>query len=210
MSESKTLWLMRHGSLPDSYKGQLVGSSEAPLSERGQAEARATAGLVAKFGEFSDILCSPQLRAWQTAELALAPEQLAHLEIVPELREVDFGELEGLTCSEVAERHPDAYAAWGSDAPDFAFPGGESMASLAARMTAVKGRVQAAAGNVLAITHGGPALELLCLFLGLPRSKRLAFKLDRGALCRIDVFPNGLGVLAALNLKPEESWLKSS
>jgi len=194
---------MRHGSLPEQFDGQLIGSRDVPLSERGCGEAMAAAELIAKLGNFERVWCSPQLRARQTAELALSAPQLARMELLPELREMCFGELEGLTGDEVAASHPDAYAAWTGDNLDFTFPGGESLRDLAERVAALKARVLAVRGDVLMVSHSGPLLDLLCAFLDLPRSRRMSFKLDRGALCRIDIHPDGVGVLAALNVKPE-------
>jgi len=202
---SKTLWMMRHGSLPEQFDGQLIGSRDVPLSERGCGEAIAAARFVAKLGDFEHVWCSPQLRALQTAELALSVAQLAKMELLLELREMCFGELEGLMNDEVAARHPDAYAAWTGDNLDFTFPGGESLRDLAGRVVTLKARVLAVKGNVLMVSHGGPLLDLLCAFLDLPRSRRMSFKIDRGALCRIDISPDGTAVLAALNVKPEAS-----
>ena len=205
MNGNKTIWLMRHGSLPEEFDGQLIGSRDVPLSEQGRDEAIAAAQLIARLGDFEHVWCSPQLRARQTAELALSMAQLANMELLPELCEMCFGELEGLTGDEVAASHPDAYAAWSGDNLDFTFPGGESLRDLAERVAALKARVLAVRGDVLMVSHGGPLLELLCALLGLPRSRRMSFKLDRGALCRIDISPDGVGVLGVLNVKPEAS-----
>ncbi len=205
MDGRRILWLMRHGSLDGSYDGRLVGSRDLPLSEQGRGEALNAAGFIARQGAFDLIMASPKLRVRQTVELAL-PEELRHKVVYdPLLRETDFGDWEGLTIAETAADDPVAFAAWSSGDEDFCFPGGESIGEFNGRVAAIKNMVtDAEADKILIFSHGGIILGLICAFLGLPRNKMVAFKLDRGGLCRIDVFPGGLGALAAFNLKPGE------
>lgn len=203
VSDRKILWLMRHGALSDEYHGRLVGSLDLPLSEQGRHDARAAAGFISRQGPFGLIMASPKLRARQTTELALPAELQESVEYDPLLRETDFGAWEGLSIAEIAERYPEQYGFWSAENLDFAFPGGESMGSFVDRLTVLKEKIVAAeADKILMIAHGGIILGLLCAFLDLPRRKMVAFKLDRGALCRIDIFPGGLGALAVFNLKP--------
>ena len=46
--------------------------------------------------------------------------------------------------------------------------------------------------------HGGCLQVLLCLALGLPPSKRWAFRLDPASLSVLDLYPEG-GILSLLN-----------
>jgi probable phosphoglycerate mutase len=69
------------------------------------------------------VICSPRLRARRTAELA----GLIPFEVNEDLREWDYGELEGLTAAEIQETYP-GWTIW--DGP---WPGGETAADVAAR-----------------------------------------------------------------------------
>lgn len=201
----RTLWMMRHGALDAEYDGRLVGSLDLPLSEKGRADARNAAGFIASLGRFDHVAASPKLRVRQTVELALASEILHTVNYDPLLRETDFGHWEGLTIAETAEHDKTAFELWRSGAEDFAFPGGESMSEFSGRIAAIREKlISCEAENMLLITHGGIILGLICAFLGLPRNKMAAMKVERGALCRIDVFSGGLGMLTALNIKPGE------
>jgi phosphohistidine phosphatase len=63
------LWLLRHG---DAAEGS--PDAERPLTEKGEAQARAVGKALAAFGvELSACLTSPKLRALETAQLACEP-----------------------------------------------------------------------------------------------------------------------------------------
>ncbi|HAH06703.1 MAG TPA: phosphohistidine phosphatase SixA [Elusimicrobia bacterium] len=67
------LYLMRHGHSPSVLEAGVGSDRERPLSERGRAEVRRSAAHLAKAGAKPGIiLCSPLLRAKQTAEEAAA------------------------------------------------------------------------------------------------------------------------------------------
>lgn len=63
------LWLLRHADAADG-----VPDDERPLTEKGIAQAEAAGKALLRLGENIDIcLCSPKLRALQTAERACEP-----------------------------------------------------------------------------------------------------------------------------------------
>ena len=63
------------------------------------------------------------------------------------LREVDFGDWEGLTAEEIEQRDPPGYRHWQERTDDFAFPGGE-------RRAAFRGRVECALAGIEALGRG--------------------------------------------------------
>jgi phosphohistidine phosphatase len=76
------IYLMRHGHSPSAFEAGAGSDRARPLSERGRAEVRRTAGGLAKAGaKPALILCSPLLRAAQTAEEAAS--QLGNPEVRP-------------------------------------------------------------------------------------------------------------------------------
>ena len=64
----KQLILIRHGELPPEYAGRFVGSTDAPLGEKGMEDCRALAGIWKEMNSEVTFV-SPKLRARQTAEL---------------------------------------------------------------------------------------------------------------------------------------------
>ena len=92
----KSLHYLRHGLSEANKKGVFAGSLETPLAPEGIEQAK-QAGRKAKGTPIDVIFSSPQSRAHHTAKLFA--QEVGYPEdkiiIIPELREREFGELEG-------------------------------------------------------------------------------------------------------------------
>jgi alpha-ribazole phosphatase/probable phosphoglycerate mutase len=151
------LTLVRHGATAWNEGGRWQGLTDNVLGERGVTEARRLgarlAGLAFDRAESSDLA-----RAVQTAELALPGRPLT---LDPRLREIGFGEFEGLSVPEMAA-HP-AYAAWQLDPWQYPPPGGESLGEVAARMQAWAAELPG--GHTVAFSHSVAIRALLSALL---------------------------------------------
>src|SRR5258706_9371961 len=140
--------LVRHGEASGNREMRYLGATDAPLTERGQAQARQLAGALALYRPVA-LYTSPLLRARQTAEAVAA---VLGLVVVADqrLREEDFGAWENRTRAEGQAADPQRLAAW--EAGDtIAPPGGE-------RLAAVRGRVGGGAGAPARRPPGGTVL----------------------------------------------------
>jgi alpha-ribazole phosphatase len=191
------LLLVRHGETGDQYAGRYIGATDLPLSVKGREQARRLASLLpAGVGR---CLCSPMLRARQTAEIALAG-QGCRLEVVDLLREIDFGRWEGLTFAEIVAQDPGLVDDWQRDPLAFQFPGGEETRSFWQRVQQALTMIAALPEDeVLVICHGGVIRAMICLLLGLPFDRYLHFAIRPAALTVLDV-DGQRGVLQGLNL----------
>jgi len=141
-----SILLVRHGETA-SNAARVLQVPETPLSERGIAQAERLAARLAGLGAAA-IVSSDYARAQMTAERVQAASG-APLELWPELRERNFGDLRGR-----------AYAELGFDpfGPDYAPPNGESW-EVFHRRTAqawrrVLERAREVAGNLVVVSHG--------------------------------------------------------
>ena len=91
---------MRHGETDWSASGRHTSRTDLPLTERGEAQAKALAPLLSG-RPFSLVETSPRLRALRTAELA-GFDALRNDDLV----EWDYGDLEGLTTDQVRASYP--------------------------------------------------------------------------------------------------------
>ncbi|MFV2063904.1 MAG: histidine phosphatase family protein [Chloroflexota bacterium] len=141
--------LVRHGQTVSTREGRFLGSEDIPLDEVGMAQAAATREAIAAFGPDA-VIHSPMLRSCQTLEL-LAPEGLAtHAD--ERLTEVDFGNWEGLRPEEVAAADPDGKRRF--DSGDMVrFPGGETSAEAALRVSAAITAMVGQADHLLVVGH---------------------------------------------------------
>lgn len=90
------IYLMRHGETFWNAKGLIQGSADIELTEYGIELAQNTRdGFAAEGIHFDKIFASPLIRAVKTAEI-INEKQQADLLLDPRIREMDFGDYEGL------------------------------------------------------------------------------------------------------------------
>lgn len=103
-----TLVLLRHGESIWNRENLFTGWTDVPLSDKGIEEARAAGRLLEAEGYVFDLVhTSLQLRAIQTANLALEEMELAWLPVKRHwrLNERHYGALQGLNKKETSERY---------------------------------------------------------------------------------------------------------
>jgi alpha-ribazole phosphatase len=191
------LLLIRHGDLGEGCRGRYIGRTDTPLSEKGRRQAAALAGPLAHPAG-ARLCCSPLLRCRETAEIALndAP---GRLEIVDDLREVDFGAWEGKNFAEIIAADPAGVDRWAALEEDFSFPGGDGIGAFRERIRAAAGRIVAdPAETVVAFTHGGVIRLLICCFLGLDYRHYLLFDIQPASVSELSL-DGRKGVLTRLN-----------
>jgi 2,3-bisphosphoglycerate-dependent phosphoglycerate mutase len=198
------LLIVRHGRTAWNSDGRFQGQLDIPLDEVGQSQAAAVAHRLASERPLA-IYASDLSRAWQTARWiqnaiteASQPDPTPPLVLEPRLREMHFGEWQGLTYAEIQACQPEALAAWEANWLTNAPPGGETLAQLVERVQAVYREILAAHpdGTVLIVGHGGALQALLCLALGLPPERFWQLQLDNTGVADLRVYPEG----AILNL----------
>ncbi len=148
------LLIVRHGETAWNREGRIQGHRDSPLTDRGLAQARATAARLAR--ERVDALYSSDLgRAQQTAREVAARTALP-IRTDEGLRERAFGILEGKTWAEIARDHPED-AGRITTVTSHAMPGGESLASFRERVLGTFRRIarEARAARIAVVTHGG-------------------------------------------------------
>jgi alpha-ribazole phosphatase len=196
MAMTQRLILVRHGDLGERYHNRYIGRMDAPLAAEGRRQAATLAGELGRLGG-AHILCSPLLRARETAEIALGADAVYTID--DDLREIDFGRWEAMSFAEIAAADPAAVDRWAALEDDFTFPGGESISAFRRRIGAVAGRIAAdPSGTVAAFSHGGVIRLLICHFLGLEYRRYLLFDVRPGSLSEISI-DGGKGVLIRLN-----------
>ena len=101
--EATRLIAVRHGETAWNVEARLQGQLDIPLNERGLEQARRTAHWLAEDGP--DVVVSSDLARAQATAQAIASFNRVPLELDAGLRERSFGGFQGMTHTEVAERH---------------------------------------------------------------------------------------------------------
>ena len=152
------VWLVRHGETEWARLGRHTSRTDVPLTATGEAQARELGGQLADHS-FALVLTSPLSRASGTAALAGFGEAAVP---DPDLREWDYGLLEGRLTTDIRSEFPE-WTIWSGP-----WPGGETIDQVATRADRVIARVRAADGDALLFGHGHLLRVLAARWLGLP------------------------------------------
>jgi probable phosphoglycerate mutase len=100
------------------------------------------------------------------------------------IKEINLGDLEGITGQQMRAQYADIYAAWREDPSGVAFPGGESMQQLEARAWGAVEDLEKAHPEdvVVAVSHNFAIRTILCRFLGLPLARFHLLRVDLASI----------------------------
>lgn len=174
------LILVRHGVTSWNERNRFQGWSDVPLSAQGRRQAirlkRALNGEAVAAVYSSDLS-----RAFETACAVAEPHKIK-VQIRPELRELDFGKWEGLTCEAAHHSYPAQARAWLTRHGSFRPPEGETLATLSRRVCRCLRTLWTEHDNAaVVVTHGGPIRAILSRVLGLSVARFWQIKVDPGS-----------------------------
>jgi broad specificity phosphatase PhoE len=146
-------WLVRHAAT-DWTGVRWCGRTDLSLSAVGRAEAEALARTLGpKLRRDAVVVTSPALRARETAA-SIAAVAGCRVVVDPDLVEIDFGSLDGLTFAEIERDEPALASAILSAEIELDWPGGETATAARARIEQAWGRLAGRTPAVV-VTHGG-------------------------------------------------------
>ena len=209
------LLIVRHGETAWNASGRFQGQTDTPLNAAGHAQAVAVGDRLAS-EELHAVYSSDLRRAYDTALAVAAPHGL-EVHADARLRELNFGDWQGLTYAQIASDHADALAYWNEDRVNRCPPGGESLGQVAQRLEALLDEIRgledgapdrassvattglgsdtAAKANgdrtVALVSHGGTARLILCLLLDYPLGDYWRFEVDNTAIAIIELQDHG-------------------
>lgn len=192
------LLMARHGETELKSSIRFWGSTDVPLSELGIEQAEKLSSRLA--GERIDTIYASSLKRARVTAETIARVHGAGVVICPEIREVDFGKLEGLTFDEICKQYPEIARRWRERSYDFEYPGGEPQKIFFQRVLGFLDRLDSHESNknILVVAHSGVLRLLLCEMLGLALTARWKLRLDLASLSKIEITPNGK-ILTLLN-----------
>ncbi|MGH1562379.1 histidine phosphatase family protein [Mumia sp. DW29H23] len=172
---SRRIIVWRHGQTDWNVAGRLQGQTDTLLNATGRAQAAEMASRLAVLNP-TRIVSSDLRRASATAAELARIVDLA-VETDARLREVAFGEREGLTRHEIRDRYPELEARF-RRGEEVVSPGGESHADAAERFSGALREVADAMAKdetVVVVAHGAVIRVGVCAFIGLPQEHWRSF-----------------------------------
>lgn len=172
--DTTRLLLIRHGATPSNEQRPYVLQGNGinhSLSELGRRQAAAVSHFLRAYS-IDRVICSPLLRARETAEVIAEPHGLA-VETFDTLVEVCVGRWEGMAWETIMAEFPDDYAKFMSDPSLYCYLGGESYADVYRRAKPVFDDVLASSvgKTVVMVAHNVVNRVLLAELLGLELSR---------------------------------------
>ena len=198
------LFLIRHGETKLNSSQRFWGQTDVDLSAAGIRQARRLRNRLAN-EKIKTIYASNLKRVLATAEIIAAKHQLK-ITTCPELAEINFGFLEGLTFDEISQLHPELAKELSNWHVLPKFPGGESFDELNARVCEFLGRLEKhkPEETILIVAHSGSLRLLICNLLDIGLEHWRQILIDLASLSILETYPQG----TILNLLNDVSHLK--
>jgi alpha-ribazole phosphatase len=198
--KSKTrIYLIRHGEIVGSDVLRYNGQIDVPLTPKGFEQYHL---LAERLKDVSASACytSDLTRCVQGAEILCAGKKIS-FHTRRELRELSFGEWEGLAWTELAERFPEEWKNRMKGFVEFRAPGGENLLDLRDRVVPLLRDIVARhpGEEVFVVGHGGVNRIILLDAVGAPPSSMFRIEQEYGCLNIIDYYEDGNPVVKLLN-----------
>lgn len=164
---SLKLYFLRHGETTFSQTGGYCGDLDVDLTPEGLEMAKSFATQYAPL-PWEAVYVSPMKRTIATATpLCTAIGQ--ELQLRDGLRELSYGQWEGLSPAEVRAQYEEDYIRWLTEPAWNPPTGGETSIQLASRASLVIAEIEQkhSSGNVLVVSHKATIRILLCNLLGI-------------------------------------------
>ena len=198
------LLLIRHGITEYNSARRFAGYSDIDMSATGYGQIEKLRDRLAD--EPIDVVYSSDLRrATGTAEVISAKRKVG-IVTCSELREMNYGNAEGLTFEEIRRLYPEVAELIVNFNLRLEFPGGESFEGFIARTTKFLDRLKhhTPEQTILVVSHSGPLRVLVCYLLGIDQNHWWQVRIDNASLSIVETYPRG----AIINLLNDTSHLR--
>ncbi len=176
------IYIIRHGETIWNAETRAQGAKNIQLNEKGLLQAQYL-GKRMKNYPIDAIYSSDLDRALSTAQ-AVAKEFQYEVNIVPALREMSFGDWEGLTNQEIQEKHATHYTIWRSTPHEAQIPGAERLLDVQRRGLAALHQIaeENPNKNLVLVSHGTAIKAILLGLLDMDLSYFYRIRQDNACI----------------------------
>lgn len=181
---------VRHGQTVWNVELKYQGHADIALTDLGLSQAQKVAARLA--GEkIAAVYASDLSRAYQTAERIAEHHQL-NVVAVPEFREINFGEWEGLNYTKIHDKWPEIMGLMFTKPDEIKIPGGETFRELKERAQTGLARLIASHDQetIVVVSHGGTIRTILCAALDIHLNRVWNIQQDNTAVNIIEYHGN--------------------
>jgi len=192
------LLLVRHGITEFNSARKFVGHSDVELSAVGYRQVERLHDRLVD-DKIDAVYSSDLRRALVTAEVISSGHKV-DIVTCPELREVDYGNIEGLTFEEISRLYPEVAESLTNVSLQLNFPGGEGFEGFIERTSKFLDKLKrhTPSQTILIASHGGPLRVLVCCLLGIDLGHWWQIRFNNASLSIVETSPRG-AMISLLN-----------
>lgn len=189
---------VRHGQTLWNLEMKYQGHTDIALSQLGIEQAHRVSDRL-NIEDFSAVYSSDLVRAYETANIIASKKNLTVMKDI-NLREICFGEWEGMTYAEINDKWPNALNQFFSDTTKITIPNGESFADLKKRSDIAINKIleNHKKETIVVVSHGATIRAMICSALNLPLDYVWRIRQDNTAVNMVEYHKNN-NVVTLLN-----------
>ena len=192
------LILVRHALTVDNQKSRLSGHIDSSISEEGKEQIDKITNYLKDF-DIDKIYTTTSSRTKDTVKKL---SELKSIEIIEKesLKEISFGDFEGLTFDEIKDKYPKEFQDMIEKGYEYKYPNGESLIDSYNRVCLELDNIISNNDDrtILICSHGGTIRNIITYLISNSYKYHWNFKIDNGSVTILEV-QDGFTVITAMN-----------
>ena len=192
------LILVRHALTVDNQKSRLSGHIDSSISEEGKEQIDKITNYLKDF-DIDKIYTTTSSRTKDTVKKL---SELKSIEIIEKesLKEISFGDFEGLTFDEIKDKYPKEFQDMIEKGYEYKYPNGESLIDSYNRVCIELDNIISNNDDrtILICSHGGTIRNIRTYLISNSYKYHWNFKIDNGSVTILEV-QDGFTVITAMN-----------
>lgn len=192
------LILVRHALTIDNQKSRLSGHIDSSISEEGKEQIDKLTNYLKDF-DIDKIYTTTSSRTKSTVKKL---SELKSIEIIEResLKEISFGNFEGLTFDEIKNKYPEEFQDMIQKGYEYKYPNGESLIDSYNRVYIELDNIISNNDDrtILICSHGGTIRNIITYLISNSYKYHWNFKIDNGSVTILEV-QDGFTVITAMN-----------
>lgn len=192
------LILVRHALTVDNQKSRLSGHIDSYISEEGKEQIDKITNYLKDF-DIDKIYTTTSSRTKDTVKKL---SELKSIEIIEKesLKEISFGDFEGLTFDEIKDKYPKEFQDMIENGYEYKYPNGESLIDSYNRVCIELDNIISNNDDrtILICSHGGTIRNIITYLISNSYKYHWNFKIDNGSVTILEV-QDGFTVITAMN-----------
>lgn len=192
------LILVRHALTVDNQKSRLSGHIDSSISEEGKEQIDKITNYLKDF-DIDKIYTTTSSRTKDTVKKL---SELKSIKIIEKesLKEISFGDFEGLTFDEIKDKYPKEFQDMIEKGYEYKYPNGESLIDSYNRVCIELDNIISNNDDrtILICSHGGTIRNIITYLISNSYKYHWNFKIDNGSVTILEV-QDGFTVITAMN-----------